>query len=263
MFAGLGCSLIFPVLTMIAVGSFYGSPLMYVNLASVQDDLVLFAILTFTCFWCACAANGTVRAAVCAVPISAAAALAAAAGLWLGRSTARTTGTLSDLVISSFHLSPMLFTSITESARRTVLWMFVPALFLALIQSYWLFDAPPRNGVRWMLRCALPLVAITVVWVFLGSVGFLSSQWLPLDETGQALNSLEPRVGNAELRGDDLAKSSHLSALTRRWLKGSRLTVAALPSKSSAYLVTIHLASDRECTLTVARSGGTAALCGN
>ena len=85
MLAGLGGALLFPVLTMIGVGSFLGSPFMYVDFHLLQDDLIPLSILIFACFWCACAGNGTVRAAIWTVPVAIAITVASAGGMWLGR----------------------------------------------------------------------------------------------------------------------------------------------------------------------------------
>ena len=263
MFAGLACALLLPLLAMIAVGSVYGSPFMFVYVRELPNLLILYPILTFSCFWCACAASGTVRAAIWTMPSIAAISFASAGGLWLGQELTRSTGTLKDLVVSSFHLSPLAFTSVTDFARSRVLWLFVPTLLLALIQSYWLFRTPPQDRALWTLRCLLPLVAVTILWSLSASAGFLSSHWEPFDETRQALDKLHPGKAKLEVTGEDLFKNSPLTALTQRWLKGSSITVAAGHSQLSGYLAMIHLASGMECRLTVSHYGGAAASCGN
>ncbi len=262
-FAGTACAVLFPVLTMMAVGSIYGSPLLYVDVSVVRGELIVLPILTFSCFWCACAANGTVRSAIWAMPVIAAIPFASAGGAWLGRELAQTTGTLKDFVASSFHLSPSVFAAVTEYANTRVLWLFVPTLLVALFQSYRLFRTTPQNSALWMLRCLLPLVAVTLLSSFSASAGFLSSRWEPFDETHHALDKLHAGTAKMELTGEDLAKSSALTPPTQRWLKGSTITVAPAHSPLSAYLATIHLASGLECRLTVTHSGGTAASCGD
>ncbi len=263
--AGLSCAVLSPILTMMAVGAAYGSWMMYVNPGILPDILILFAILTFICFWCACAANGTVRAALWAVPVTAAIPFASKAGIWLGSELANATGTLEDFVVSSFHLSPLALTSLIDFANTHVLWLFVPTLMVALFQSYRLFRTPPQNSALWMLRCLLPLVAVTLLWSFLASAGFLSSQWQPFDEARHALDALRPGTTNLELTGKELTNHTQLTPLTRRWLEGSIVTVAPDPSHSLAhslgYLATIRLAGGRECRLTVTPSGASAASC--
>jgi hypothetical protein len=262
MFAGLACTVLFPVLTMMAAGSVYGSPFMYVHVPVVRAELIVLPILTFSCFWCACAANGTVRAATWAMPAMAAIPFASAGGLWLGQKLSGNTGTLKDFVVSSFHLSPFALAAMTEFARSKVLWLFVPTLLFALIQSYRLFRTPPQESFQWMLRCTLPLVAVTMLWSFSAYAGFVASRWEPLEETRHALDKFQPGTANLELTGEDLVKSSHLTAATQRWLKGSSITVAPAHSHLSNYLATIRLASGLQCKVTVTHYGAAAASCG-
>jgi len=262
MFSGLACSVLLPVLTLMAGGSIYGSPFLFVHAGAVREDLIFMPILILACFWCACAANGTVRAATWAMPAIAAVPFTTAGGLWLGRELANATGTLKDHVVSSFHLSPMAFANIIDYADTHVLWLFVPTLLVALLQSYRLFRTPPQNSALWMLRCLLPLVAVTLLWSFSASVGFLSSHWEPFQEARRALDKFYLDTGKLELNGDDLARSSSFSGLTWRWLRGSKIVVAPTQSHLPGYLAMIHLASGLECRLTVVRSGGTSASCG-
>ena len=261
MLAGLACSVLLPVLATVAVGSVYGSPFMFVHRRALPDLLILYPILTFACFWCACAANGTVRAAAWIAPVTTAVFLASSSGTWLGQELARTTGTAKDFVVSWLHLSPLALTRITESAREGVLWLFVPTLFFALIQSYWLFRRQPLERVRWILRCVLPVAAVTMLFSFSVSAGLIYSRWAPFDETRQALDRLQSGATKLEFTGEDLANGSSLSAPTRRWLKGSTITVSPDRSPLSGYFATIHLASGQECRLTVVNRGGTAASC--
>jgi hypothetical protein len=263
MFAGLACAVLFPVLTVIAVGSIYGSPLMYVHVGVLQADLILIPILILACFWCACAANGTVRAVTWVFPVTAAIFLASSGGVWLGQELSRTTGTLKDFLVSSLHLSPLAFATATDFARSHVLWLFVPTLVFALIQSYRLFRTPQGDSALWVLRCLLPVAAVTILWSFSAYAGLVSSRWEPFEETRQALNQFQPGTAKIELSGEDLAESSALTTPTRRWLKGSSITVAPGHSALPGYLATIHLASGLECKLTVTHYGASAASCGN
>ena len=262
MLAGLACTVLLPVLTMIVGGSVYGSPLLYVHVPAVRAELIVLPILTFACFWCACAANGTVRAAIWAMPVMAAVPFASAGGLWLGQELTRTTGTLKDFMVSLFHLSPLALAPVTEYANTQVFWLFVPTLLFALPQSYRLFRTPPQDSTLWMLRSILPVVAVTMLWSFSAYAGFLASRWQPFEETRQALNKFQPGKAKIELTGEDLAKNSALTAATLRWLKGARITVAPAHSPLLAYLATIHLASGLECRLTVTTQGASAASCG-
>jgi hypothetical protein len=259
-FAGIACSLLFPLLVMVVAGSVYGSPFMFVYLPALPDLFIFYPILTFSCFWCACATNGTVSAATWTMPSIAAIPFACAGGMWLGQDLVRSTGTLKDFVISSFHLSPLALAGVTDYARSKVLWLFVPTLLFALLQSYRLFRTPPQNSKLWTLRCLLPVIAITILWSFSASAGFLYSRWEPFEETRRAIETLPGRA-NFEVAGDDLAKSPVLSSFTRRWLEGAHIAVTPDNLRPSVHRVTIHLASGLKCKLTVIHNGGTAASC--
>jgi len=263
MFAGLACALLLPLLVMIVAGSVYGSPFMFVYLPIVPDLFIFYPILTFSCFWCACAANGTVNAATWTMPCIAAIPFASAGGIWLGQDLARSTGTLKDFIISSFHLSPLALAGVTDYARSKVLWLFVPTLLFALLQSYRLFRTPPQNSKLWTLRCLLPVIAITILWSFSAYAGFVASHWEPFDEVHRALDKLQPSVATVQLKGEDLVKRSALTSLTNRWLLGSRITVVPAHSQLSAYSAKIRLAGGLECKLIATNSGASAASCGN
>jgi len=261
MFAGFASSVLLPLLVVIAAGSVFGSPLMYVDFRTLREWMILVPIMTFAAFWCACAANGTVRASLWIAAVPMVIWFAGSSVTMLGEELARSTGTLKDLVVSSFHLSPLAFAAIIDSARAGVLWLYVPTLLFGLIQSYRLFRTQPQDGVPWMLRCVLPLVAVTILWSFSATAGFIASRWEPFTETREALDKLQPGAAKFELTGEDLAKGSTLTAPTRRWLRGSKILVARDSAHLPGYLATIRLASGTECRLIVARSGGSAATC--
>lgn len=261
MLAGLGCSVVLPVAMMILGGAVFGSPLMYVHLQVVAQLVLPLAILTFTCFWCACAANDTLHAAIWAIPATFAVTLASVVGMQLGRAVADASGTLRDLMVSSFHLSPFMLAELAEFARTHVLWLFIPALLVAVFQSYVLFRTPPGPGVRWMLRCLLLPVTVTLLWSFSVYAGFLASRWEPFQETRRALDKYQTVSANREIAGDELQSDAALSASTRRWLAGSTIRIAPGHSALPGYSAMIHLAGDTECQLDVVRGGATSATC--
>jgi len=260
MLAGFASAVLLPLLVLIAAGSVFGSPFMFVDFRSLPDWMLVVPLLTFASFWCACAANGTVRAGLWVIPVAMAIFFAGSGGLWLGQELARTTGTLKDFVVSWFHLSPLALT-IEWSSREALFLAFVPAILFGVIQSYRLFRTQPPDSALWMLRRLLPLAAVSILWSLFLPAGFVSSHWQPFDETRQALDKIHPGTSNLEVTGENLAKSSPLTVPTRRWLRGSSITVAPDHSHSSGYLATIHLASGLKCRLTVAHYGGMAASC--
>ena len=248
--AGLVCSVLLPLLVLIGCGSIFGSPFMFVGFG--PGWLLSVLLLSFASFWCACAVNGTVRAAFWVFPVMIAISLAIAGGDWLGRELTRTTGTLRDFVVSSFHLSPLAFSITLEYGELLwlFLWLIVPVLFFAVIQSYRLFRTQPQDSILGMMRCLQPLVIVSLLCGLCGTVAFAGSRWEPVAEILGALEKLQPGTTKLELTGDDLAKGSPLSAPTRRWLRDSKITVAPAPALSG-YVATIHLAGGLDCRLNV------------
>jgi hypothetical protein len=258
MFAGFVCAVLLPTLVVTAVGFVFGSPFMFVDPRMV--GLLAVLLLSFASFWCACAVNGTVRAALWVVPAVGALVLASRCGDWVALKLAQATGTLLDLVVSWFRISP--FNDVPYGTKIT--WVVFPTFLFAVIQSYRLFRTQPEDGLRSMIRCLLPLVLVAFLCSFsLGAsgFGFQPQGWNPFFETYEALEKLQPGVTKLDaarplqLTVEDLAKSSHLSALTRRWLGDSNITVAPDPAHSG-YLATIHLAGGWDCKLTVGHYGG-------
>jgi len=261
MVAGVACSVLLPVLVMMAGGILYGSPYLYLHFQAIHDDLTYLPLLTFACFWCACAASGTIRAVVCAIGAFAAMPFASWGGILLGENLARATGTLKDFVVSSAHLSPFALAGLAAYGRGERLWLFFPTLLFALFQSYRLFRVQPQGGNRGLVRRLLPVAAVTMLWSFSAYAGMLASQWEPFEETHRALDRIQHGRTNVQLSGEELAQSSSLSRPTQRWLAGSRISVAPDLSHAAGYFATIHLASGAECRLIVTQYGGSAGSC--
>jgi hypothetical protein len=266
MLGGAGCAVLLPLLTLMAAGSIYGTAFQYVDLRALPDQLLILGILTFACFWCACATTGTVRAMTWLFPVIVVNYLAGAGGFWLGQELARITGTVKDLVVSWFHLnlSPAPFALWSPSPGLilgNVSLAFAPALVFGVMQSRRLFREQPSHSPRWILRRLLPPCTVSFFWCLILAAGVVSSSWRPLEETRQALDRLQPREIQSNLAGDDLARSSPLTSTTRRWLKGASIHVASDPFHPAGYVATIHLAGGQECKLTVVNPGS-AVWCG-
>ena len=262
-FTGLACGVLLPVLTMIAAGTIYGSPLMFVFTPALPTQLLMYPMLTCTCFWCACATNGTVRAAAWAAPATFSVFYTATEGVTLGWNMAEHTGTLKDFVVSSFHLSPFALDSLVNSVRGTVIWLFVPVMLAAFAQSYRLYRVRAQDTLLWMVRWLGPLLLVTFVWSFGTAASVLGTTWEPFDEARHALDKLQPAAAKLEITGDDLSKGAAFSERTKRWLAGAKITITPGRSAMTGYLATIHLASGLECTLRATPGGGSAAACGN
>jgi polyhydroxybutyrate depolymerase len=199
MFTGLVCAGLLPVLVMVVVGSILGTPFMFVDQAMAglmiaggsiglvggpmfgllfmfvghaMPGLLLTALLlTVASFWCACAVNGTVRAALWFVPVIGASLLAGRCGGWIAPK-------LVDLVVSTFHpFTDFRFISAVSDLRiqlfvigasplRVVTLLLVPTLLIAVIQSYRLFRTQLQDSILSVIRNLLPLAITAFLSVF-------------------------------------------------------------------------------------------------
>jgi polyhydroxybutyrate depolymerase len=188
MFTGLACAVLLPVFVMVVLGYIFGTPFMFVDQAmagltiaegSIFGWLFMFVaqamhgampgllltglLLTFASFWCACAVNGTVRAALWFVPAMGAVILAVRSGDWIAPK-------LVDLAVSRFDpFTNFRFSSAVSNLQSLVIGatplgvvtlLLVPTLLLAVIQSYRLFRAQLQDSILSVIRNLL-LLAIT------------------------------------------------------------------------------------------------------
>jgi hypothetical protein len=285
LFAGILCAALLPVLVLIAGGFRFGSPFMFVDVHTAMVWLLTASLLTFASFWCACAVNGTVRAALWLLPTMGALLLAIDFSEWVARELMalffsrfdpfadfRFTNAVSNINFFVTRATPMPFLA----------FLLVPALLFAVIQSYRLFRTQLQESTLSVIRNVLPLALLAFLsgFLLLASYHFVDhaklQMWTMFRETHEAIEKIQPGTANLdamhplELTVEDLAKASPLSERTRRWLRNSRITV--LPDKPhpgrsyccggnsrsltfapdkaySWYLATIHLASGSHCTL--------------
>ncbi|HEV1994825.1 MAG TPA: hypothetical protein VGR03_10870, partial [Candidatus Acidoferrum sp.] len=269
-FTGFVCTLLLPLLVMAASEFIHGSPVIFFDIlsehhrldsSSLHRLLIIVPLLSFVSFWCACAVNGMLRAALWVFPAMGAVLLAGVCGDWVGRELAQATVTPMDLVVSWFHFNP--WYAIPDGPKVT--WLVVPALLFGVIQSYRLFRTQREDSTLSVIRCLLPLALVAFLCSFSVSASgfgdYPRSRWLPFSEAGEAIEKLQLGVTKLDaahplqLTVEDLAKSSPMSALTRRWLRGSNIIVA--PNQAhSGYFATIHLASGLDCRLAVGHYGG-------
>jgi polyhydroxybutyrate depolymerase len=221
MFTGLVCAVLLPVLVMVVLGFIFGSTFMFVDQAmagltiaggsiglaggsifgllfmmvvqTIPGLLLTALLLTVASFWCACAVNGTVRAALLFVPTIGATLLAGRCGGWIAPK-------LVELVVSRFdpfrdfrfinavsNLHLQLFV-LGATPLRLVALLLVPTLLIAVIQSYRLFRAQLPDSILSVIRNLLPL-AITA---FLSA--FCLAAFASLNETnGTIVSSGETR----------------------------------------------------------------------
>jgi ABC-type transport system involved in multi-copper enzyme maturation permease subunit len=285
LFAAPVCAVLLPALVLIAGGSIFGSPFMFVDVKAMPGLLLVVLLLSFASFWCASAVNGTVRAALWLLPLMATLLLAGKFGAWVAPQ-------LMDLVVSRFDLfadfrltnavSNIQLESIAADPRRLAMLLLAPALLLAVRQSYRLFRTQLQDSALPVIRRLLPLAMVTFLWTFaLGAFDSAADHaryqiWGMFRETHAAIEKLQSGTAQLEadhplrLTAEDLAKASPLSERTRRWLANSIITV--VPDKphpgrpyccggnsrgitlvtdkaQSWYLATIQLQSGSSCTV--------------
>jgi polyhydroxybutyrate depolymerase len=190
-FTGLVCAVFLPVLVMVALGFIFGTPFMFVDQA--MGELIIFGgsifglpvmlldhtipgllltalVLTLSSFWCACAVNGTVRAALWFAPAMGAIILAGRGG-WIAPRLVefvvsrfdpfthfRFANAVFNLQMFVISLTPL---RIERAYFFVVTLLLVPTLLVAVIQSCRLFREPARDSLLSVVRNLLPL-AITV-----------------------------------------------------------------------------------------------------
>ena len=247
MFTGVVCAVLLPNLALIARGFLFGSPFKFVDPVEVTAWVLFASLLTFVSFWCACAVNGTVRAALWIFPAVSAVYLAGNCGHWVARQ-------LMDLVLSRFDFfADFRFTnavsniqlSVIDSTLRTagdltrvVTLLLLPTLLFAAIQSCRLFRKQLQDSALFVVRRLVPLAITAFLWSFslAGLYSFVLhaefQKWLLFRETHEAIEKIQsgaPKLDAAhplQLTGEDLAKAYPLSERTRRWLRDSRIEVA-------------------------------------
>jgi polyhydroxybutyrate depolymerase len=216
LFTGVVCAVMLPFLAMVALGFVFGTPSMFVNQAmggltiaggsiglaggpffgllfmfviqSVPGMLLTALLLVVASFWCACAVKGTVRAALCFVPVIGAALLAGRCGGWIAPKLVDLLVSRSDpfsnfrfiKAISNLHLQ--LFFAAASPLRALTL-LLVPTVFIAVIQSSRLFRIQHQDRILSVVPKLLPL-AFTA---FLSA--FCFAAFASLNETNGTITS--------------------------------------------------------------------------
>jgi hypothetical protein len=235
----------------------------------VMQFVLLSALVAFAAFWCACAVQGTVRAALWVFPVLGAMGSVFQAILSVGGRPL--IGILDPLVL---WLHPFPFRGPTTSfilkvtdGRLTFLWFITPTLLFAFFQSYGLFRREVRGGLLSGIRCLIPVVIVTVV-VGLASriplAGVLVADrqmFNTLKETHDAVGKLplDLKAGQPQrIAAEDLGRTSQLSASARRLLDNA--TISVLPRSGdprwfelhhirSEYFTSVHFRNNWDCTV--------------
>ena len=196
-FTGLVCAVLLPVLVMVVLGLISGSPFMFVDQAmggliifggsifglpvmmlghAIPGLLLTALLLTVASFWCACAIKGTVSAALWFAPAVSAVLFAGRCGGWLAPKLAglavlrfdpiahfRFTNAVLNLQMFLLSLMPL---RIERAYFVIVTLLSLPALLVAVIQSYRLFRDPARDSIWSVVRNLLPLAITAFLSVF-------------------------------------------------------------------------------------------------
>ena len=257
-FTGLVCAVLLPVFVMVVLGFIFGSPFMFVDQAmgglmifgesifglpvmsvdhALPGLLLTALLLTVASFWCACAVNGTVRAALWFVPATGAVLLAGRCGAWMAPK-------LVDLAVSRFDpFTHFRFTHAVSSLQsfvigatplRVVTLLLIPTLLLAVIQSYRLFRTQLQDSILSVIRNLLPLAMMAFLCAFslMAFHTFVAhakqQMWTMFRETHEAIEKIRPGTASLDARHplqltvEDLVTVAPRSERTQRWLGNSR-----------------------------------------
>lgn len=244
--AGVFCAMVVPFLA-ISVGQFlldspFGADFKWGRLDGFPLLLALFA--SFPAFWCACAVNGTVRAALWTLPVMCALCFVGAGGFWAAEQLVETTAPLITIIVAKFQLNPRTLTDtiFQRPGEFLILWLVCPTLLMAVIQSCRLFRTQPGDRILPVIRSLLPLALVALLSAFsCGAFAF------SVERQGNSILVLETRAAIAKLHiddkkfseahplklsVDDLAKISPMSELTRQWLRNASVEVFPVIIKS-------------------------------
>lgn len=264
--SGVFCAVVVPFLAVSAgqflLGSPCGADFEWDKLEGILPVLAIFA--SFPAFWCACAVNGTVRAALWTLPVMCALCFVGAGGFWAAGQLVETTATLMTVIVAKFQLNPRTLSEMIFQQRGLylTLWLIGPALLVAVIQSYRLFRTQPGDRILPVIRSLLPLSLVALLSAF-----FCGAFAFSVERQGNSILVLETRAAIAKLHiddkkfneahplklsVDDLAKISPMSDLTRRWLRNASVTVFPVGNKSGTRwgnVGIIRFADGSECLL--------------
>ncbi len=260
LFAGAICAGVVPLLLLAA-----GKNLLGMSVLVDKPDyptLWFWGMLAITAaaFWCSCATDGTVTAALWVVPVLAAIGIAPKAGQWAELHFMTLLETKFDLLGNfrlnvmmlhagvPFHVPPpktllehalRIFVREVEShsyGRRAFI-VFLPTVALAVVQSYRMFQKQAIAGVRVVVRRLFPLafLAFACTFALWGIVQFIFAAAghanLPIQVTQTAIEYLLADTGSQnigkpmELTAKDLDNAYPLPKDTLELLHNARITL--------------------------------------
>jgi hypothetical protein len=211
-------------------------------------------LLSLASFWCACAANGTVRAVLWVLPVVIALGTASGLGgpagvklmnLFVSRFDPFANFRFTNAVVSMYETSATLRFVIGLGFDRglvtpTLTFLVAPAYLFAVIQSYRLFRSEVQDSTLSLVRSLLPLAVVAFFCSFslMTFADFVSSAFgrrnTVLSEAVRAIGKIDRGTPDLDAKHslqltlEDLAKASPLSEHARRWLRGSRVTIVPI-----------------------------------
>lgn len=264
---GVFCAMVVPILAVAAGQFFLGSPYsadFKWDLPGKHDWLPLLLVIfaSFPAFWSACAVSGTVRAALWTLPVVCALVYAGAAGIWAAQQLGQIVVPLLTMFISHFQMNPNSLANAVHGAADKIwmLWLILPALLFALIQSYRMFRVPPGDRSLPVIRRLLSLALVVFLCALSLGVFVIGVQnqydSVLIRETRMAIENLHIDARKLDAAHpmqptlDELEKASPLSAATRQWLRTASFTVGpAGKGKAVWYWATIHFADGSDYPL--------------
>ena len=205
------------------------------------------AAITFASFWCACAVKGTVQSTLWVFPL--------VFLVWIA-------GEFADLLISPMQRplqqwiasivqagDPIRVTAAISRALHAVssspnVALFVavaPLIAVGMIQSHRAFRGQVSANRLWVVRYALPLALVSIIWSLAGIVFvyFARVSWIQQSEILRETNVAIAAVAAADAPGgatkprrvtpEELAQAAPLSALTAQWLRDAHILVGPAP----------------------------------
>lgn len=211
-----------------------------------RDTVNLFALVlaaTLVAFWCACAVDGTIRAASWTLPLVFAVTTAASAGGALPY-IEPFREVLGQVVLKMhpFPLSPRLEAIADWNYSNTPL-VLIPTAALAIFQSYQFFKRERQESSQSIFRRLISLCGIAFLCAFLPDAlnsyvrVIYSQQSTTINEVTAAVQRLQ--VDTAQLDAghsipvslEDLSKVYPLSRISRAWLPATSISIYPMPAK--------------------------------
>lgn len=282
--AGALCAIVIPTaLVSLSRGALGPDFAIELERAAVPHLNAVLLIIFVLSFWSASAMRGMTRAVLLFAATGGMLTLASEIGVWIGHELVAYFLRLFLFTVSMFQLNPfnldrLLFYAFNFGSAflhgngyQTVsMWGLIPALLLAIGQSYSLYRRLPQSGIRKVAWRLLPILvlafalsaAIEFQWTATFNGGF--RLFLPIEEAVEQLPAVltVDASHSLHLTSEQLAPALGGSPDTARWLRNSNITIALAvpqrdynvlgivpPNKSvRAYLVTIRLPNGLICT---------------